>query len=263
MTTIKEKYGYLPTSVWNIQKSKTPKQFVSDNSVARDTKRSESSKYLPNLSFSEFNPDLAKRIIEYWSNPSDLILDPFAGRSTRMVITNLCNRSYLGYEISSKAFDDLMTKKHTPQQRLTSFNTSIDIKHADGCSLTDLADESVDMVFTCPPYWDLEKYESCTGQLSDCSTYTTYLSKLNECLYRCNDVLKRDKFAVFVVADFRKDGFKCLHKDLIDLALFNKFRLWDIVINVLNSPFAWCQIGKCEKQRYTSKTHEYILVFKK
>jgi len=68
---------------------------------------------------------------------------------------------------------------------------------------------------------------------------------------------------VWVVADFRKDGFKVFHRDVLDIFEKSGFTTWDIVINVLHSPFVWTQVGKCDAQKYTSKAHEYILVFKK
>lgn len=262
MTTVKEKYGYLPTSVWHITKSKKFRDIVKDNSKARINKRGTDCKYLPNLSFSEFNPDLAKRIIEYWSEEGDIVLDPFAGRSTRMIMSNLLNRNYIGFEVSPLAYKDLITKSKNKQQSL--FNTSkIQIYLRDGCQLDNIKNELVDLVFTCPPYFNLEKYEHVPNQLSDCKSYEEYLEKIRKCSKRCYEVLKQDKFCVWVVADFRNNGFKALHRDILNIFENEGFKIWDTVINVLNSPFAYCQIGKCEKQKYTSKTHEYVLVFKK
>ena len=58
-------------------------------------------------------------------------------------------------------------------------------------------------------------------------------------------------------------GFYCFHQDLINIHLKNGFVLWDIIINVLNSQFVAFKAGFNDKYKYTGKTHEYILVFKK
>lgn len=264
MGTIKEKYGYLPTSVWHLSKSKTLKIAAADNSKAREVKRSQSSKYLPNLSFSEFNPNVAKRIIEYWSDEGDTILDPFAGRSTRMIVSRLLNRNYIGFEISPIAYEDLIEKSQGNRQKtLSGKRNDVQIYLDDGCKLSRIKDESVHMIFTCPPYWNLERYENCENQLSECKTYDEFIRHIQECSIRCYDVIKKDKFCVWVVSDFRVGGFKAFHRDIMSIFEEAGFKIWDVVINVLNSPFAYCQIGKCEKQKYTSKTHEYILVFRK
>lgn len=238
-------------------------ELVKDNGKSRLTKRSATSKYLPSLKFSEFNPELARRIILYWSDEGDMILDPFAGRSTRMLVSSMLNRNYIGYEISSAAFEDLKTRNENRQATLFGESGEIRLFLKDGCKLDGTANNSIDMIFTCPPYWNLERYESVPCQLSDCATYGDFLDRIESCVKHCYRVLKFGKFAVWVVADFRKGGFKVLHKDCIDIFTRNGFLLWDIVINVLKSPFAWCQIGKCEAHHYTSKTHEYVLVFKK
>lgn len=262
MTTVKEKYGFLPTSVWNLNKGRLGK-LVQDKGKARNIKRSSNAKYLPSLKFSEFNPELAKRIILYWSNKGDTILDPFAGRSTRMVVASMLGRNYMGFEISPIALEDLKEKRAHRQLSLNPSDIALDLRLADGCLLDGVQDNSVDFIFTCPPYWNLERYESVPGQLSDCLTYEGFLERVEVCAKNCYRVLKPSKFVAWVVADFRKEGFKLLHVDTINLFKQAGFLPWDIVISVLRSPFAWCQIGKCEKQKYTSKTHEFVLIFKK
>ena len=78
-----------------------------------------------------------------------------------------------------------------------------------------------------------------------------------------NRVLKEDKYSIWVCSDWRNGRFFCFHQDLINLHLERGFVLHDIIINVLNSPFVAFKAGFNDKYKYTGKTHEYILVFKK
>jgi hypothetical protein len=46
-----------------------------------------------------------------------------------------------------------------------------------------------DMILTCPPYWNIEKYESCNGQLSDEKSYDSFLKKHNVALLEDSTLL--------------------------------------------------------------------------
>lgn len=116
-TSFFKRYGYLPTSIWYIP-TKDPKlERVCADKMAHGTlmyseqrrKYKAMGKETPKGYLSQFHPDVAKRIIEFWNEPNDTILDPFAGRA-RAMIAKICGRNYTGYEISEKAFNDLVTR---------------------------------------------------------------------------------------------------------------------------------------------------------
>ncbi len=266
MVSVKEKYGFLPTSVWHLTKDNTLSKFFKDNSPSRTKKRGSGS-FLPNYKLSEFNPNVAERVIKYWSEKGDLVFDPFAGRATRGLIARKLERYYLGCEVSKVTFDWVIrTLDKLDKSRLQTRKKEEDfiLLNQDGCGYhQELEDNDVDLVFTCPPYWKLERYEHCENQLSDCKTYELFINKIYDCIQECHRVLKDDKFSIWVVSDWRNDGYYCFHKDIIDAHIKCGFQLWDIVINVLNSPFVAFKAQFNDNQKYTGKTHEYILVFKK
>ena len=258
MGTIKEKYGFLPTSVWHLDKNHKLNNFFKDKGDAHKKRRASGS-FLPNYKFSSFNPNVAERVIKYWSEKGDLIFDPFAGRTTRGIVSLSLGRNYVGCEVSPTTFEDTLNNL----QRMKMDDKFV-LLNEDGCAYhEEIDDEEVDLVFTCPPYWKLERYEHCENQLSDCKTYDIFMNKIYDCLAECNRVLKEGKFSIWVVSDWRNAGYYCFHKDIINAHLDNGFELWDIVINVLNSPFVSFKAGFNDKYKYTGKTHEYILVFKK
>ena len=262
MSTVKEKYGFLPTSVWHTQKDKFWVDLIQDKGDIT-TRRGKDCKYLPGLKYSEFNPTTAERIIKYWSEKGDLITDPFAGRTTRGLVSIYLERNYEGYEVAQQTFQGTIQKlQNLPPNLLTNYG-KFKIWNEDGCKMEKTLNETADLIFSCPPYFNLEKYEDSPNQLSSIKTYEDFLLKIKECSQNCFRILKPNKFLVWVVADFRKDGFKRFSKDSIEIFEKANFIHWDTVIEVLNSPLVWCQIGKCEKQKYTSKQHQYILIFKK
>ena len=268
--TVKDKYGFLPLSVWHLIKSPKWKKMIMDTGDTENTRRSANAIHLPSLKYSEFNPNVAERIVAYWSDIGDLVIDPFGGRATRAIITTELSRNYVGYEISPKTHKltvDRLEYRDTsfPEDMFYPRGTS-DIILGDGCALADSLDDSADLVMTCPPYHNLEKYEDVDNQLSTIKEYSDFLEKIQECTNNIHRVLKQDKFCAWVCGDWRnqsKGGFFAFHRDSIACFENSGMSLWDIVILHNNSPFASKQAGKCEKQKYTSKIHEYLLIFKK
>jgi len=256
MPSVKEKYGFLPTSVWHLDKKHPINEMFKDSGDAHKKRRGSGS-FLPNLKFSSFNPNVVERVLKYWTEEGDVVFDPFAGRTTRGLVSLYMDRKYIGCEVSPTTWE--LTKRE-----LDKIDKDYLLLNEDGCQKhNQIERESCDLVFTCPPYWKLERYEHCENQLSDCKTYKDFLEKVGDSIKEGNRVLKEDKFSIWVCSDWRNAGFYCFHQDLINLHLERGFILWDIIINVLNSPFVAFKAGFNDKYKYTGKTHEYILVFKK
>lgn len=260
--TVKDQLGFLPTSVWHLPKSKHWMELIHDPGETTK-RRTKHGGCLLELRYSEFNPSVAGRVVKYWSEEGELIVDPFAGRATRAVVAVAMGRNYEGYDVSQSAYEILLSRVQQRQGTLFGPWGTAKIWLDDGCLMEHTGNETADLIFTCPPYWDIEKYESVPGQLSDCKTYREFLQRLNIATTNCYRVLKPNHFAIWAVGDFRKDGFKCFHKDTIDIFTNNGFSLWDIVIEKLDSAITWVHIQQCFEQRYTSKEHQYLLVFKK
>ncbi len=267
--TVKQKFGFLPTSVWNVTKTNFWKERIMDTGDPQKTKRSGEAKYLPNLKYSEFNPNVAERIVKYWSKEGDLIIDPFGGRATRAIVSTEMGRDYEGYEIAPLTYKLTLSRLKNRDDNFPTDIFSKDVRGKytlyldDGCLMKHTPNGVADLVMTCPPYYDLEKYEEVENQLSNMNTYEDFLSKISECAKNIQRVLKPNKFCAWVCGDWRKNGYILFHSDSIACFKNAGMTLWDIIILENNSPFAAFQVGKCAKQQYTSKKHEYLLIFKK
>jgi len=252
--TVKEQFGWLPVSVFKPERREDWRKIIGDDGD-ETTRRSSGAKYLPGLRFSEFHPHLAEVVVRYWSLVGDLIVDPFAGRATRGIVGLTLGRKYHGYEVAPSTF-------HKSSEKIAALGGTVTC--LDGCQMAYTLNVSADLVFTCPPYHRLEKYESAPSQLSDLVTYEQFLEQIAICAKNVSRVLKPGKFLCWVVGDWR-DGkaFRLFHAD--SLSTFQQFGLvpHDVVIIHNNSPFAPLQAGKVAAKRYTSKVHEYLLVFRK
>lgn len=255
---VDEQFGFKPLSI--IKPSKKHKLKWKDaylDDGENEQRRSDDAEYLSGLSFSEFHSELAELILRYWSLNGSIVCDPFSGRATRAVITEKLNRKYIGYEVSPSTIN-----------RVTSHFNKVGVEptihQSDGTKLERTEDDSVDLVFTCPPYYNIEKYESVDGQMSDKPTYESFMESMNEASKNCFRVLKDGTFCVWVVGDFREGGkLRNFHGDMIDSMVNSGFDYHDIIIIENISPFAALQMGKVASKRYSSKIHEYILVFRK
>jgi DNA modification methylase len=133
-----------------------------------------------------------------------------------------------------------------------------------GTELSQTPKDFGDMVMTCPPYFDIEKYESVNGQLSDIRDYSEFMKMIDKTAENCFRVLKDGGFCVWVVADFRREGKLIdFHGDTIQSFKKAGFNYHDIIIMENISPFAALTTFQAACKRYAPKTHEYILVFRK
>jgi DNA modification methylase len=257
-STVKDQFGWLPVSVFKPQRREDWRQIIGDDGD-ETTRRSDDAKYLPGLRFSEFHPDLAEMVVKYWSLEGDLIVDPFAGRATRGFVAVNLERRYEGYEVAANTFAKT-------SERLASSPYGADswrLHCFDGCVLGKSPNQSADLIFTCPPYHRIEKYQTAPDQLSDIPTYEDFLFRIKVCAKNCFRVLKAGKFLCWVCGDWRDGTFRTFHADSLRIFSEAGFAPHDVVIVHNNSPFAPLQAGKVAAKRYTSKVHEYLLVFRK
>ena len=72
----------------------------------------------------------------------------------------------------------------------------------DAANVKSLCPGEYDMVFSCPPYHDLELYSDDPADLST-MTWDDFLDKYTKIIKECADLLKPNRFAVFVVSQIR------------------------------------------------------------
>jgi hypothetical protein len=79
-------------------------------------------------------------------------------------------------------------------------------EQGDGCSVAVPDEPDSDLLFSCPPYFDLERYSDDPADLSN-MPWDAFLDAYREAIRRGCARLRDDRFAVWVVADVRgKDG---------------------------------------------------------
>jgi DNA modification methylase len=254
--------SFEPKSIWEYKTNTISDQIIEDPISKKSYQKSKEKDWINIGSggyLSKFVTEYAKRIIEFFTKKGDLIIDPFAGR-TRGLITTILERNYIGYEVIKENIEIMQQqynelKKQFKMGKLKLINKSSEY--------IDELNEQADLIFTCPPYWDVEKYKSVDNQLSDYKTYEEFLNKYEEILLKSADKLKEGKFFVIVVADFRKNGkFYDFSTDTIKI-LTKKLDIWDKIIFEMSPAKRHPLYIQAITNLNMLKTHEYCLVFRK
>lgn len=209
-------------------------------------------------STSIFDPVLTECIYLWFSKKGDKILDPFAGGSVRGIVASKLKRDYLGIELSSKQ----VLSNETQAKEICSSNFPRWIN--DDAKNVDKIDEKFDLIFSCPPYFNLEKYSDDKRDLSNMSLEDFYLSYY-EIISKSIEKLKDNSFAVFVVGEVRhKDRYINLIKETIEAFELNGLEYYNEMI-FLQYPVSSAMISEriMNASRKIPKCHQQILVFVK
>jgi DNA modification methylase len=213
----KDLYGFEPKSFWEYIKNNFFDKQIEDEIATKTLKEEfKQKKENPNYhkdfgartSFSKFNSEYARRLIEFYTCKGDKILDPFSGR-TRKKICEILGRNYTGFEINKEYCQDNVIN--------------------DDCinSPKYLKDKDFDCLFTCPPYWNLEVYsENLKGDLSICKTYEEFVQEYFKRMSTNLQFIKNSGLIIIVIADYReKNRLLPLHYNTIKILENNQWQL--------------------------------------
>ena len=210
-----------------------------------------------------FDPVLCEIAYRWFSPPGGTIIDPFAGGSVRGIVAAKLGRQYIGVELRAEQVaanraqgGAICVDDEHPPVWLCGDSRDID-EHCAGVD--------ADMVFSCPPYADLERYSDDPRDIST-MTYAEFRAAYFEIIAKSCALLRQDAFACFVVGEVRD---KCgAYIDFVGdtvqafrdagLAYYNE----GILVTAVGSlPI---RVGKqFSGSRKLGKTHQNVLVFVK
>ena len=117
-----------------------------------------------------FPQALARAVIDHYSSPGEIVLDPFAGWGTTLVVAESLGRSAIGVE--------LVPERVAAIKRRVS--PSAVVLEADARNLDNLHLGEIDLCFTSPPYMSAIEHPQnpLTGYSTLDGNYHTYLTEL-------------------------------------------------------------------------------------
>jgi len=206
---------------------------------------------------SKFDPVLAEVIYRWFNVEGGKILDPFAGEQVKGVVAGVLKYHYYGVDIRAEQvkWDEYHTKKWD----------NIHYFCGDAVNLDKLIKErDFDLVFTSPPYYDLEIYSK--EDLSALGSYEEFMDKYRIIFNTCYKMLKDNRFLVVKVGEIRnrKTGdYRDFVADNIKMFRDIGFKFCDDVILLQVVGSASLRAKRVFKYRKVVKIHQNILVFYK
>lgn len=144
-----------------------------------------------------FDPVLCELMYHWFNVTNDTILDPFSGGSVRGVVASKTGHQYTGIDLRQEQIDaNVKNAGEICNNNIPKYICG------NSCNIIDLAKGEYDMVFSCPPYYDLEQYSDNPEDLSNME-YEDFLKNYRQIIRDAVSMLKEDRFAVFVVGEVR------------------------------------------------------------
>ncbi len=219
-----------------------------------------------NIRVSSFPEWLTKAYVYFFTDEGDTVLDPFAGHNSRATSVVKTKRNYIGYDIV-KPYVDYINEQYEKLEQKDKGNLTIKLESSENI---DEPENSIDFIFTSPPFWNAEGYNDDPRQIggrlskigSDVS-YDSFLVKYKYIIKNCVRVLKPGKFMGFNVEDiYRKGQLYTLSMDTVLAFKEAGLTITDIVVTPYNSVAKSFKIQKLVSQHF-GKTHGYIIFGRK
>jgi len=209
---------------------------------------------------SVFDPALCELMYRWYCTEGGTILDPFAGGSVRGIIANYIGFKYTGVDIRAEQVES----NREQALKLIPDRQPVWIV-GDSRVVIPTIEGEFDMVFSCPPYADLEVYSDLEGDISN-KPYLEFIALYNEIIAHSIAKLKVGGYAVFVVGDIRDK--KGNYRDFIShtkAAFINAGApLYNEAILLQPLGTAMLRASKVfEAGKKLTKVHENVLIFKK
>lgn len=214
---------------------------------------------------SVFDPVLCEIVYDWFCVRNGSILDPFAGGSVRGIVANYKGHKYLGIELRSEQFEENF--KQT-KDVLGDYNTDdINWILGDSDEMLDNLKETYDLIFTCPPYFDLEIYSELECDLSN-MTFDNFLIKYKSILNKSVNKLKNNRFFCIVIGDVRdKERTINWYRNLVGITkqilIDSGLHLYNEIIILENIGTSAMRIEQAFLKRKVVKIHQNLLVFYK
>lgn len=220
---------------------------------------------------SVFDPYLTELMYTWFCKDGKInkILDPFSGGVVRGIVAYKMGHNYLGIDLRKEQIDsnnEIINKIIKEENTINAYNNDLP-KYIVGDSLDKLDyinDNEYDLIFTCPPYYNLEIYSNNEKDLSNMS-WEGFKTNYYEIIKKSSAKLKKGGYAVIVIGDvrMRNGGYYGLVPYTIKSFMECGMQYYNEMI--LRNPIASAAVRARQGMKYQKivKIHQNVLVFKK
>ncbi len=210
-------------------------------------------------------PQIPRTLISMYTKPYDVVLDPMVGSGTTAIEALLLNRHCIFLDI---CFESVILTLHRIYYLKKYLNPLVWFKayHGDARNLDKIEDESIDLIATHQPYFNIIKYSTMMeGDLSNAKNLKEYLSMLRDVAKEMFRVLKSGKYCAILIGDTR------IHKHYVPIShyvlrifLEIGFILKEEIIKIQHKMKTTTKYWrKVHKKDFLLIYHEKLLIFRK
>lgn len=209
-----------------------------------------------------FAPQIARNIIEMYSEKGDSVLDPMVGAGTTLIESKLLGRNSLGIDINPEAVklsEKALKLPENPKCRNK-------VWLGDARDLSGLKDNSFDLILTHPPYMNIIKYsDNIPGDLSHIGSLPKFCNEIETIAAGLFRVLKPDKYCAILIGDTRRGKhFVPLAFNVMQRFLKVGFVLKEDIVKVQhNCKYTERWRWKAQRDKFYLIMHEHLFVFRK
>jgi len=261
-TILDAKQGY-----WQDRKREWVRQIGDSGEGREDNLITEGMKRLGGISggsltgTSIFDPVLCEVMYTWYADKGATIIDPFAGGSVRGIIASILGYQYIGTDVSKAQVEVNTVKAKELGEKGATWHV------ADGADLGKYVKEPADLLFTCPPYYDLEVYDPENPKdLSNMASYKEFLEAYRNILINTYNMLKTGAWAIIVVGNVRdEDGnYHNLVGDTVTIMQEAGYHFYNEAILATAIGTATLRARKTfSAKKKLVKTHQNVLFFTK
>lgn len=204
------------------------------------------------------DPVLAEIVNKWFGFDGCSTFDCFAGDSIFGYVSSHMGHPFTGIELRQEQAD-------LNNARIAGFPASKYICDDGQNVATHILPDSQDLLFSCPPYFDLELYSDLPNDASNQKTYKDFIKILHNAFTAAIQCLRNNRFAVITVGDIRDgDGFYYRFVDDIkDIFKASGMKLYNELILVESIGASRLRVPGAMRNRKIIKCHQNVLVFYK
>jgi DNA modification methylase len=206
-------------------------------------------------SVSLLDPVLSEIINNWFGLPNSKTFDCFAGDSVFGYVSSYLGNQFTGIELRKEQAD-------LNNKRIKGFNSKYICDDGQNV-LKHIEKNSQDLLFSCPPYFNLEVYSDLKNDASNQKEYRDFLKILENAFTDSIKCLKENRFAVIVVGDIRdkKGAYRRFVDDIKDIFKINNTILYNSLILIEQIGTKAMTVNKSMDNRKIGKCHQNVLVF--
>jgi len=208
-------------------------------------------------------PQIPRNLFFKYTQEGDLVLDPMVGAGTTLIEAKLLNRDAIGIDINPQAIKLSKEALKFEVENKSKQESYVD----DARKLEKIANDSIDLIATHPPYLNIIKYseQPIPGDLSNISSLSKFITEFEPAVREFYRVLKPDHYCAVLIGDTRRHRhYVPLALNVMSLFLKNGFILKEDIIKIQHN----CQTtprwsSEAKKYDFYLIMHEHLFVFRK